>query len=160
MTILEKKVDRLIKLCLEDDTAKQKQCKDELRAMLKGKPVAGTIREEAMALMLELGISPHLQGYAYAVEAICFAADNCEADKKICVIALWEHVADRFETTWMRVERCVRHAVERCFKNCDWDILVEKFGNTISPHRGKLTCGEFISVCTNIVKERCNGEVD
>lgn len=158
MTILEKKVDRLIKLCLEDDPAQQKQCKDELRAMLKGKPVAGTIREEAMALMLELGISPHLRGYAYAVEAICFAAGNHEADKQGGVIALWQQVADLFETTWQRVERCVRHAVERCFENCDWEILVEKFGNTIPSHKGKLTCGEFISTCTNIVKERCNGE--
>lgn len=157
MTLLEKKVDTLIRLCLTNDPCEQEQYKKELRKLITGKATIGTIREEAAALLMQIGVSSHLMGYTYALEAICVAAEDADAAKHGNMAALYEKVAKVCGTRPARVERCIRHAVERCFDNCDPDMISQYFGGTVSPDKGKLTCSEFVAGCARIVRDRIEG---
>lgn len=154
MTILEKKVDALIRLCLTSDLDEREQRKKELRKLLSGKVVVGTVREEAEALLTEIGVPPNLTGYAYALEAICIAVEEPELAKHGNVSALWKTVSQLFDIKSTNIERCIRHAVERCFDNCDQDLVMQYFGGTVSPDKGKLTCSEFIAGCAKIIRDR------
>lgn len=159
MTILEKKVDALIRLCLSEDPLKRGKLKKELQDLLEGRAAAGSIREEAIALQIELGVPLNLSGFCYATEAICIAANDPEAVMPGNVTALYDKVADLFGgTKGSCVARCIRAAIERCFENCDPDVIRQYFGNTVSPQKGKLTNSEFINACGRIVRGRVFGE--
>ena len=67
---------------------------------------------------------------------------------------LYPEVARKFDTTKARAERCIRHAVECCFIRCDQNVVRDYFGNLVSPSKGMLTNGEFISRLAHIVRER------
>ena len=158
VTILEKKVDALIRFCLTSDIEEREQCKRELRKLLNGKAVAGTVREETTALLTEIGVSPHLAGCAYALEAICIVAEKPSAAHYGNVTALWEEVSGLFDVKPMSIERCIRHVIERCFDTCDPDMIEQYFGGTVSPDKGKLTCSEFVAGCAKIIRERMKGK--
>ena len=57
---------------------------------------------------------------------------------------LYPNIAERLGTTPSRVERAIRHAIQVCFNNTDYDTLFEVFGNTIKFNSCKVTNSEFI----------------
>ena len=154
MTILEKKVDALIRLCLTSDSWEREQCKRELQKILSGATTCGTVREEIAALLSELGASPNLNGYAYSLEAISIAVEDQRAARHGNIAALWEKVSAKFGAKPSNVSRCIRHVIERCFDTCDFDVIDRYFGRTISPDKGMLACGEFIAGCAEVIRER------
>lgn len=154
MTILEKKVDLLVRLSLTADPYEQERFKRQLRDLQDGKDVVGTVREEAESLLTQIGISPRLLGYAYAVEAICIAVEKPELAQHGMVTVLRAKVGKIFDVPERSVERCMRHAVTRCFDNCDPDLITQYFGSTVSPDRGSLSCSEFVAACAQIIRQR------
>ena len=56
---------------------------------------------------------------------------------------LYPHVAKEFESKPLRVERAIRHSIEKVFNNHDTSLL-ELMGESIDPYKGKPTNGEFI----------------
>lgn len=62
-------------------------------------------------------------------------------------------MAELVGSTGSRVERSIRHAVERVFSETDPDILMEYFGNTASGNKGKLTNSEFIYGVVEYIKQ-------
>jgi hypothetical protein len=73
-------------------------------------------------------------------------------------VALYQRIAEQYAATWRSVERCIRHAVERCFDNTDPDLILQYFGGIVSPDKGKLTFGEFVAECGKIIRVRMNRE--
>ena len=147
-------MDALVRFCLSNDPFDQEECRRELRKLLGGKSVPGTVQEESEALLAEIGIPTNMKGYQYILDAICIVVVNpC-----VCVHGnisnLYDMIANQYSTTWRNVERCARHAAMRCFDNCDWDDITRYFGQTISKDRGYLTGSQLISECARIVRER------
>lgn len=89
----------------------------------------------------QLGIPCNLIGRQYLVEAIKEYRNS--PNPKIC--QLYKDVAKVVNATSTRVERAIRHAIERGFDNCTPDEIYEYFGNTISLIKGRPTNGEFIA---------------
>lgn len=88
----------------------------------------------------KLGIRENLSGTAMIRCAIEQWRPGCKITKDI-----YPEVARRCFTTPLRVERCMRHAIETGFDRCDPEVVEQLFGGTIDPERGKPTNAEFIA---------------
>ncbi len=77
----------------------------------------------------ELGIHPDLKGYHYAVKAVMLIKsdfDNGKAPRPF--VKLYKEVAEKFETSSIGVERCIRHSIEIAEEK-NTDAFKYLFGN-------------------------------
>lgn len=154
MSILEMKVDALVRLCAAEKESDRKQLRDELRRLMNERSTVCADPEYLVRqILLELGAPDHLVGHPYVVQAILMSLENRVYIDNI-TFGLYPQLAAHFDTTAARVERAIRHLVEVTWTRGDVDTLVRYFGNTVSPDKGKPTNGEFIARITNIVKLR------
>lgn len=99
-------------------------------------------------LLLEVGVSPNEMGYHYLADAIHIVIEREEAGegkKALALMELYEAVAalESFETKPLRVERCIRYAIERAF-NKRTAKLESVFKGVEDKKSGKVTNGCFI----------------
>lgn len=95
-------------------------------------------------LFKEMGITPAILGHGYLKEAITMVI----ADKTVLYSVtkiLYPEIAKKFNTTASRVERAIRHAIEKSALNANIDLIQEIFGYTISVEKGKPANSEFIA---------------
>lgn len=97
------------------------------------------------AMLKEIGVDPSLRGYKYIREAILIVHED---HKKLHAITreLYPAIAEHNDTEASRVERCIRHSVEKCFNETDPEVRVKYFGNCVSMMTGKVTNSTFIAV--------------
>ena len=96
-------------------------------------------------LLMDLGINPSLNGFAYLVEAVKFTIDDKKNKTLRPIMKLYKDVAKVFDTTQQRVERSMRHAVENAF-NFNNEPINNVFNGLISQYTGKVTVSTFIAV--------------
>ena len=156
MSILEKQVDALMRLCTAEKESDRVLAREEVRRMLENRKMGRAssnpeylIRE----LLLELGAPDHLVGHPYTVQAILLVVQDRTYIDSI-TFGLYPQLAVIFDTTASRVERAIRHLIEVTWARGDWEVLNRYFGNTISADKGKPTNGEFIARMSNVVKQR------
>ena len=152
MSILEQKVDALMRLCVSENDRDQDRIREEIRQYLihfdPGKPDP---EQEIRRILLELGAPDHLVGHPYVIRAILLVISDRLYINNI-TFGLYPQLAVEFDTTPARVERAIRHLIEVTWSRGDLDILEKYFGNTVSASRGKPTNGEFIARVANVVK--------
>lgn len=95
-------------------------------------------------LLKEIGMPSHLDGYEYWVVAIQIYK------KKVGKVSMTKDIYPNVakickDTTSRRVERSMRSAVEKALNRCPGDIVVEFFGNSISPKSCMVPNKEFIA---------------
>lgn len=109
--------------------------------------------------MHEIGVPASLLGYRYIREAVLLLISNRNAIKYFSKAILTE-VARKHDTTYSRVERAIRHAIEVAWERGDVDTLHKYFGSTISDLRGKPTNKEFIAmIADNVTMRQKHGMV-
>lgn len=92
-------------------------------------------------LLKEIGIPANIKGYRYITYGVVLLSENKgESMTKF----IYPGIAKEFGTTGTRVERAIRHAVEKSFYGGKWDKLKGLFGNTASLKNGKVTNSEFL----------------
>lgn len=153
MTTVEKKVDAMARMLLGVSDDDRNKARSELCKLLTCDDPVNDRENIVHDIFKEIGVSCANLGYEYLVEAICMVIDN-RAYANSLTNALYPQLAARFDTTASRVERAIRHSVERVFLCGDPDTLFEYFGNTVSPEKSKPTNGEFICQIANTVKLR------
>lgn len=156
MSILEKQVDALMRLCTAEKESDRNLAREEIRRMLENRKMCRAsadpeylIRE----LLLEVGAPDHLVGHPYTVQAILLVVQDRTYIDSI-TFGLYPQLAVIFDTTASRVERAIRHLIEVTWARGDWEVLNRYFGNTVSADKGKPTNGEFIARMSNVVKQR------
>ena len=156
MSILEKQVDALMRLCTAEKESDRVLAREEVRRLLESRRVCRAssdpeylIRE----LLLELGAPDHLVGHPYTVQAIALVVQDRTYIDSI-TFGLYPQLAVIFDTTASRVERAIRHLIEVTWARGDWEVLNRYFGNTVSADKGKPTNGEFIARMSHVVKQR------
>ena len=156
MSILEKQVDALMRLCTAETENDRILAREEVRRMLENRKAGRAssdpeylIRE----LLLEVGAPDHLVGHPYTVQAILLVVQDRTYIDSI-TFGLYPQLAVIFDTTASRVERAIRHLIEVTWARGDWEVLNRYFGNTVSADKGKPTNGEFIARMSNVVKQR------
>lgn len=105
-------------------------------------------------ILQELGMTRNLSGCSYLEEAIKVAGELPPGglQGKITSV-IYTAVAERYDTTACRVERAIRHSIEKVFMQCPLDVITKYFGNAYSPDRGKPTNGEFIAGVVHLLQE-------
>ncbi len=155
MSILEKQVDALMRLCTAEKESDRTRVREEVRRMLENRKNLHSCDPEywIRELLLELGAPDHLVGHPYVVQGILLVVQDRTYIDSI-TFGLYPQLAVMFDTTASRVERAIRHLIEVTWARGDWEVLNRYFGNTISANKGKPTNGEFIARMSNIVKQR------
>ena len=152
MSILEKKVEAMMQLCVAENERDREKIREEIRYYLMQRHRDSVDPEqEIRRILLELGAPDHLVGHPYVIRAILLVIQDRLYINSI-TFGLYPQLAVEFDTTPARVERAIRHLIEVTWARGDLDILEKYFGNTVSASRGKPTNGEFIARMANVVK--------
>ena len=154
MSILEKKVEAMMQLCVADNERDREKIREEIRYYLMQRQRDSMDPEqEIRRILLELGAPDHLVGHPYVIRAILLVIQDRVYINSI-TFGLYPQLAVEFDTTPARVERAIRHLIEVTWSRGDIDVLEKYFGNTVSASRGKPTNGEFIARMANVVKAK------
>lgn len=99
------------------------------------------MEEKIYGILNDLGVPFNVRGREYLVRAVKRVYKNGRAPM---TKVIYPEIAKEFETTASRVERAIRHAVERAFSNGNTRAIVKYFGINVSYSTGKLTNSGFI----------------
>lgn len=104
---------------------------------------------ELSNLLKRIGIPCNISGFGYIKASVDYLI-GCKkiSEEKFMYVAitkdLYPAIAKRFGTTNTRVERAIRHAVEKAWQRGDIEILNDIFGYSIDAEKGKTTNSEFL----------------
>lgn len=101
-----------------------------------------------VSVLDQIGIPAHLSGYEYLKYVFMESVNNPEICASITKI-VYPKVAECYGTTPSRVERAIRHAIERATDYGDPEIMNKWIGNGVSPDKGKPTNTQFIRAISN-----------
>lgn len=98
---------------------------------------------EANKLLMKVGVSPDLCGYHYLAEAINATKERLKNnDVNYKFMAVYQDIASKFNTTAIRVERGMRHAIEKAFASKN-KALIDMF-ETLIDESGKVVSSCFV----------------
>lgn len=107
-------------------------------------------RNKVSKLLTQYGFANNLKGYEYLRDAIVYCVEH---GKVSTTKVLYPELAKKYsESNVSRVERAIRHSIERAFNNACPD-LIELFGYTINHLNGKPTNSAFIALVSNYIRE-------
>ena len=71
---------------------------------------------QTMKLVSAVGMPANVLGYTYIIDALEIIHQDHMA---VCGIgkSIYEPIAERRKTTWPKVERCIRHAIEKAHQS-------------------------------------------
>ena len=99
------------------------------------------MEEKIYDILNELGVPFNLSGRDYIVRAVSLIYEN---GRMAMTKEVYPQIAAEFETGKTGVERCIRHAVEKAFRNGNTNAITKYFGLNIDFNTGKLTNSDFI----------------
>lgn len=155
MSILEKQMDALMRLCVAEKEEDRECVRQEVRQMLEARKVSRSLDPEYLIrnLLMELGAPDHLSGYPMVIQAVLLTLRD-QTYINSMTFSLYPHLALIFESTPPRVERAIRHLIEVTWTRGDLTVLNRYFGSSVSANRGKPSNSEFIARMANLVKQR------
>ena len=111
------------------------------------------VTEAIYQALLDMAIPSHLKGYPYTMRAIELVVHDHDLIHYVTG-GIYPTIAKEFNTTASRVERAIRHCIEVGWSRADYDTLMQYFGNTVSPNKGKPTNSEFIAQVAGIIRRK------
>jgi len=112
---------------------------------------ASTLEGKITEMLLEIGVPANLRGYRYIREAVTMCIDDMEILNHVTK-RLYPSVAKLCDTVPTRVERAIRHSIEKAWNNDNAEALENIFGNTINTRKGKPTSSEFIALLSDKIR--------
>lgn len=109
------------------------------------------VDDKITRLLYNLSIPNHIKGYQYLREAI-FIAIQEDIELAHIAPAVYQKVADTFQTTTMRVMRAMRHGIEVMLEKASLDWMDAFFGPTINLTTCKPTVGEFLATAVENIR--------
>lgn len=97
------------------------------------------------AIVKDIGIPPHINGYCYLKEAVSLVMERPEMLQKVTK-SLYPGIAQKFDTTPARVERSIRHAIESLWNRGEIEHISGIFGYSEDYLKSKPTNSEFIAM--------------
>ena len=100
-------------------------------------------------LLLELGHDDFNRGTSYIREGV----KHFDAGKRMMTKELYPAIAKAHGTTPARVERMMRHSIEKAWGRNSFDVQLRYFGQSVDPNRGKPTVGEYLARVARLCHE-------
>ena len=121
---------------------------DRMRNLFREKPKATrpSLKARVTHMLHDAGMPANISGYQYLREAILITAADPSVLNKAVTKILYPEIARRYGTTALRVERCIRSAIEIAWDRASPETLPKYFGCTVSSQRGKPSNAEFIAL--------------
>lgn len=120
---------------------------------IKLEAVQFNLEKEVTNLIGQLGIMPNLLGYHYIRKAVMMAVEDSSVLQGMTKV-LYPTIAHEFNTTPSRVERAIRHSIERAWDRRKGRLLADMFyglvDETNKPHN---------SLFISMLAERLKGAV-
>lgn len=107
--------------------------------------------QRIVRLLREIGIPASLLGYEYIKKAVILALED-ESYLRAVTKELYPKLAKNFNTNPPRVERSIRHAIERVFEKGNINRLNEIFSYTVDSLKGRPTNREFLATIVEELK--------
>lgn len=98
-----------------------------------------------------VGVPANIKGYRYIRTAIIMTVENMELLNYITK-QLYPDIAKLYNSTASRVERAIRHAIERAWNTGNPTVINDIFGYTVHTGRGKPTNSEFIAMIADRIR--------
>ena len=105
-----------------------------------------SLKARVTHMLHDAGMPANLSGYQYLREGILITAADPSVMNKAVTKILYPEIARRYGTTALRVERCIRSAIETAWDRASPETLPKYFGCTVSSQRGKPSNAEFIAL--------------
>ena len=104
-----------------------------------------SIESEALvtSVLMEIGLSAHLNGYQYLRTGILMAIENMDTVNSITK-ELYPALAKKYKTTPEKIERSIRHAIQTTWDRGQRDVMQRYFGYSVQNY--KPTNSEFIAM--------------
>ncbi len=99
------------------------------------------MEQKIYEILNELGVPFSVLGRQYIVRAVVLVFQN---GRMAMTKELYPQLADEFKTRSVRVERAIRHAIERVFDSGNVAAVAKYFGANVDYRTGKLTNTDFI----------------
>lgn len=106
--------------------------------------------EKMEHFMLELGFPENLRGTEYLRAATAEYAKNPTMQ---LVSELYPALAKAYNSSPSKIERCMRHAIERAWEQGNPAVQQQLFGWTYSARMGRPRVGEYIARMARICRE-------
>lgn len=104
-----------------------------------------TLDEKISNIFINVGIPPHIKGYAYLREGVKMAVDNPGIINSITK-KLYPMIGERYATSASKVERAIRHAIEVAWNRGRIESINNILGVRAYVGAEKPTNGEFIAL--------------
>ena len=114
-----------------------------------------TQKEKIKYALRTLGVPQHLLGYEYLTTAIDLVIDDKSYAHEI-TRRLYPQIAELHNTTNSRVERTIRHAIEKSFSLMPHTVMFSVFGNTLSYDKDHPTNGHYIVAIADVIRSGNN----
>ena len=99
-------------------------------------------------ILLELGHDDFSLGTAYLRQAVKTYEPGMTMTKD-----LYPGVAKAVGSTGARVERCMRHSIEKAWMRGSEEARLRYFGNSIDPQSGRPTVGEYVARLARLARQ-------
>lgn len=100
--------------------------------------------KKATAILRQMGVPAHLNGYYYLRSAIVISLEENVAVSSVTKL-LYPTIAREYVTTEQKVERGIRNAIEVAWKNGNPDFFQEEFGYNKDSGRERPSNSECIA---------------
>lgn len=131
-------------------------CSESLTSTETVIPIVAELPQEDLEVVVtefihEIGVPAHIKGYQYLREAIVMLVEDPAMLEGITKI-LYPTIAKKYQTTWKRVERAIRHAIEVAWSRGNMETLDAIFGHTIDIGKYRPTNAEFIALIADKIR--------
>ncbi len=96
-------------------------------------------------MIRDLGVPANIKGYTYLRDAILMALTRPQAINSVTKV-MYPEIARMNNTTPARVERAIRHAIEKAWSKGNNEFANKFFGYTLDMAKGKPTNSECIAL--------------
>lgn len=103
------------------------------------------MRERTANALIEMGVPANLYGFYYICDAIEIYAQD-ESYVLSGTISLYKKISEMHNTTWTRVERCIRTAFEKATTYGNLDSLNKHMTAAQKPTNGNLLACLYLKV--------------
>ena len=107
------------------------------------------MKKKIFKVLNELGVDFNLKGRKYIEYGIELVTED---DEISATKELYPQIAKKYDTTPSRVERAIRHAVEKVFFCGNSDAIKNVFGNAINMYSGKVVNMSFMLGIAKYIK--------
>ena len=122
--------------------------KNELYA---DKKVSHEVQMRVTDLLHTLGVPSQIKGYQYLREGILMLYQSTGLIGGITK-EVYPEIAKKYRTTPSRVERSIRHMIEKTWNQGSIEEIDHIFGSTVAPEKGKPTNSEFMAGICEYIK--------